>query len=61
MDFTYTTFNAGLPRWAGPVLPSLSERWGAQPGWDTYGSSRPTSAVFKNAELSVNIESLMNE
>jgi hypothetical protein len=25
------------------------------------GSSRPTSAVFKNTELSVNIESLMNE
>ena len=31
-----TTFDRELPSWAGPVLRSLAERWGARLGWDGY-------------------------
>lgn len=36
IEFTYMSFAAGLPQWASPVLQSISERWGAKPGWDSY-------------------------
>lgn len=36
--FTYNTFDNGLPRWADPVLQSLVDHWGAQPGWNSYGA-----------------------
>jgi len=39
---TYSSLDPCLPQWAGAVLQSLSERWGAQPGWDSY-SATPTS------------------
>jgi len=42
IGFTYTTFSSGLPKWAGPVLQSVSERWGARPGWDGY-QAKPTN------------------
>jgi hypothetical protein len=42
ITFVYTTLDAGMPRWAGPVLQSLTERWGAQPGWDSY-QAKPTN------------------
>jgi hypothetical protein len=42
IEFTYTTLGGGLPPWADPVLKSLSERWGARPGWDSY-QARPTN------------------
>ena len=41
IEFTYTNFGTGLPNWAGPVLRSLAERWGARPGWDSY-QAEPT-------------------
>lgn len=31
-----------LPRWLVPVLRSMEERWGREPGWDSY-SAEPTS------------------
>jgi hypothetical protein len=42
IEFTYTTFSGGLPKWASPVLQSVSERWGARPGWDGY-QAKPTN------------------
>jgi hypothetical protein len=42
VEFTYITFGRNLPRWTGPVLQSLSDRWGARPGWDSY-RARPTN------------------
>jgi hypothetical protein len=30
-----------LPSWISPVIASLAERWGAQPGWDSY-DAKPT-------------------
>ncbi len=30
-----------LPQWLAPVLRSLEERWGKEPGWDSYGA-KPT-------------------
>ena len=42
IEFTYTSFSVGLPNWAGSVLQSLVERWGAHPQWDTY-RAKPTS------------------
>jgi hypothetical protein len=41
IEFTYTSFGVGLPRWATPVLQSLAERWGAHAGWDSY-QAKPT-------------------
>lgn len=38
---TYTGSGADLPAWALPVLQSLSERWGIEPGWDSY-DAKPT-------------------
>ena len=42
LEFVYTTFDGGLPKWAGSVLQSLAERWGALPGWDSYQAT-PTN------------------
>jgi len=42
VEFTYTSFDVGLPSWATPVLQSLAERWGAHPGWDSY-QAKPTN------------------
>jgi hypothetical protein len=42
IKFTYTTFDSTLPRWADVVLRSLAERWGAQPGWDSYKATPTT-------------------
>jgi hypothetical protein len=42
VDLVYSSYDPGLPEWAGSVLQSLSERWGVQPGWDSYSAS-PTS------------------
>jgi hypothetical protein len=42
IDLAYSSCDPGLPQWAGSVLQSLSERWGVQPGWDSYSAS-PTS------------------
>ena len=40
--FTYTSVDNRLPHWAGPVLQSLSDRWGATVGCDSYGA-QPTN------------------
>lgn len=45
IEFTYTTSNGSLPPWAAPVLQSLSERWGARLGWDSY-QAKPTSPTL---------------
>jgi hypothetical protein len=42
IDLAYSSLDPCLPQWAGAVLQSLSERWGVQPGWDSY-SAAPTS------------------
>jgi hypothetical protein len=42
IEFTYASFDGGLPPWAGPVLQSLSDRWGVKPGWDSY-QAKPTN------------------
>jgi hypothetical protein len=39
----YRDDGRGLPEWAAPTLRSLSERWGMEPGWDTY-NAEPTDA-----------------
>src|SRR5260370_41939881 len=36
IEITYTTFGAGLPKWPGPVLQSLSARWGTRPAGHIY-------------------------
>lgn len=41
VELIYLDFGAGLPAWAHPVLQSLSERWGVEPGWDGY-NAKPT-------------------
>ena len=40
---TYPDLGAGLPPWVVPVLRSLSERRGMQPGWDSY-DAKPTES-----------------
>jgi hypothetical protein len=45
IEFTYTSFGVGLPRWATPVLQSLAERWGAHAGWDSY-QAKPTNTAL---------------
>jgi hypothetical protein len=45
IEFTYTSFDVGLPSWATPVLESLAERWGAQAGWDSY-QAKPTNTAL---------------
>jgi hypothetical protein len=55
VEFTYTAFDRGLPRWAGPVLQSLSDRWGARPGWDSY-RAQPT-----NPQLVVKLLNILSD
>jgi hypothetical protein len=55
VELTYTTPNADLPRWAGPVLQSLSERWGSQVGWDSY-QAEPT-----NPQLVVKLLNILSD
>jgi hypothetical protein len=55
VEFTYTTFDRGLPRWAAPVLQSLSDRWGARPGWDSY-RAQPT-----NPQLVVKLLNILSD
>jgi hypothetical protein len=40
---TYPDSGAGLPTWIVPVLRSLSERRGIEPGWDSY-DAKPTES-----------------
>jgi hypothetical protein len=40
---TYPDKGAGLPPWVVPVLRSLSERRGMEPGWDSY-DAKPTES-----------------
>jgi len=40
---TYPDRGAGLPPWVVPVLRSLSERRGMEPGWDSY-DAKPTES-----------------
>jgi hypothetical protein len=40
---TYPDAGAGLPPWVVPVLRSLSERRGMEPGWDSY-DAKPTES-----------------
>ena len=42
ITLTYNTVESSLPAWSDAVLQSLSERWGVEPGWDTY-DARPTN------------------
>lgn len=35
-QLTYPDFGGGLPSWVDVALDSLAERWGEQPGWDSY-------------------------
>lgn len=48
IELVYSSPDRNLPAWADAALQSLSERWGVQPGWDSY-SAVPTSrqAVIK--------------
>jgi hypothetical protein len=55
LEFTYTTFDRGLPGWASPVLQSLSERWGARPAWDGY-RAEPT-----NPQLVVRLLNILSD
>ena len=55
VELTYTTFERGLPEWAGPVLQSLSRRWGARPGWDGY-RAEPT-----NSQLVVKLLNILSD
>jgi hypothetical protein len=55
IEFTYTSFNTGLPDWAPPVFRSLAERWGAQPGWDGYQAT-PT-----NPHLVANLLNILSD
>ena len=41
IDLIYTSFDNSLPKWAKPVLASLTDRWGVLPGWDSY-QAKPT-------------------
>ena len=40
---TYPDSGTGLPPWVVPVLRSLSERRGMEPGWDSY-DAKPTES-----------------
>lgn len=55
VEFTYSTSDRVLPRWTGPVLQSLSDRWGARPGWDSY-RAQPT-----NPQLVVKLLNILSE
>jgi hypothetical protein len=55
VELTYTTFDRGLPQWAGPVLQSLSRRWGTRPGWDGY-RAEPT-----NPQLVVKLLNILSD
>jgi hypothetical protein len=43
--FTYPDSGAEPRLWVGPVLRSLSERWGVKPGWDSY-DAKPTDTRY---------------
>jgi hypothetical protein len=47
IEFTLTGSGPSLPVWVGPVLSSLSDRWGGNPGWDSFRAKAtdPTLAV----------------
>jgi hypothetical protein len=59
IEFTYMSFDIGLPSWATPVLQSLAERWGARPGWDSY-EAKPTSPQLAAKLLNI-FSDLMQE
>jgi len=41
VQLVYSESENRLPSWAIPVLRSLAERWGTEPGWDSY-DAKPT-------------------
>lgn len=42
-QYILLTTEDNLPIWFEPVINSMSERWGASPGWDSY-EARPTDS-----------------
>ncbi len=59
IKFTYEGPASKLPAWAGPVLRSLTERWGAYDGWDSY-DSKPTNPQLVVRLLNI-LSGLMEE
>jgi hypothetical protein len=59
IEFTYMSFDVGLPNWATPVLQSLAERWGAHAGWDSY-QAKPTDRQLVVKLLNI-LSDLMQE
>ena len=55
IELIYTSTDAVLPPWAVPVLQSLSERWGSQPGWDGY------EAATTNVQLVVKLLNTLSD
>jgi hypothetical protein len=55
IEFTYITFEAGLPGWADSVLGSLAERWGTRAGWNSYG------ALPTNQQLVVKLLNILSD
>jgi hypothetical protein len=55
VGFTYTSFDGSLPQWATSAFQSLSERWGARPGWDGY-HAEPTKP-----QLVVNLLNVLSD
>lgn len=50
---------ARLPSWIPAVIDSLSQRWGVQPGWDSY-DARPTQ-LEKAVELLNHLSAVMTQ
>jgi hypothetical protein len=55
IELIYSSFDSALPTWSLPVLQSLSERWGSQPGWDGY------EAATTNVELVVKLLNILSD
>lgn len=54
MPYSDRAMDNSLPQWAYSALHSLAERWGAQPGWDSYHAT-PT-----NPQLVVKLLNLLS-
>jgi len=45
ITIAYPDYGSGRPKWLIPVITSICERWGTEPGWDSY-DAKPTNIVF---------------
>lgn len=59
IEFTYTGSGSSLPAWVDPVFGSLSDRWGVNPGWDSY-RAKPTDPALAATLLNI-LSALMED